>query len=275
MPHFAEDTWMYPLVSNLPARVLGRLKRASTRARERIEGLPLRRKYRDSGVPIPPGRLLHQLANTERVSWFLESGALAVRALRETLERHVIAFERLTSVLDFGCASGRVLRHFRDVRGPIFYGCDTNAGQIAWCRAHLPFARFEVNGLSTPLAVDDARFDVIYALSVFTHLPEGLQQFWIQELTRVLRPGGHLYITTHGTRYVGDLSQEEQHLFQAGRCVVRSPNRPGSNDCATFHPEPYVRSILARELDVVEFIPEGALGNPYQDAYLLRKPSGA
>ena len=41
--------------------------------------------------------------------------------------------------------------------------------------------------------------------------------------------------------------------------------------CGAYHPEIYVRERLARGFQVVEFVPEGAAGNPYQDAYLLRR----
>ena len=44
----------------------------------------------------------------------------------------------------------------------------------------------------------------------------------------------------------------------------------GQNNCAAFHPETYVRNVLPRDFDVVDFVPQGALGNPKQDAWLLR-----
>jgi hypothetical protein len=34
-----------------------------------------------------------------------------------------------------------------------------------------------------------------------------------------------------------------------------------------------VQGSLAPDLELVEFLPEGALGNPHQDLYLLRKPA--
>lgn len=258
-----------------PSRHWSRVKRLSIRARDRIRGLPLRASYRRSGHPIPPGRLIHLVAGTEDITWFLDSGAAAARSLSDILGRHGRPIESFRSILDFGCGVGRVLRHWSTLRGPVLHGTDYNPDLVAWCRANLAFARFEVNGLDRRLTADDAAFDLIYALSVFTHLSEPLQRFWIDELARVLRPGGYLLITAHGAHYLEQLSAPEREQFRAGRLVVRSTRREGSNDCAAFHPEGYVRTTLARTLDVVDFIPEGAVGNPRQDVYLLRKPGAA
>jgi SAM-dependent methyltransferase len=213
------------------------------------------------------------VAGTEDVTWFLDSGAEAARGVRAVLGQNGLALESLHSVLDFGCGVGRVLRHWKGLSGPALHGADANPDLIAWCRANLPFARFQVNGLDGGLAAGNVSFDFIYALSVFTHLSEPLQRFWIDELARVLRPGGYLLLTTHGAHYLGRLSPEERDRFRAGRLVVHGSRGEGSNDCAAFHPEPYVRETLARGLDVQDFRAEGALGNPRQDVYLLRKPA--
>jgi ubiquinone/menaquinone biosynthesis C-methylase UbiE len=68
--------------------------------------------------------------------------------------------------------------------------------------AEARFAQFEVNGLAPPLAYEANHFDFIYALSVFTHLPESLQTAWMSELARVLKPGGYLLMTTHRECYL-------------------------------------------------------------------------
>jgi SAM-dependent methyltransferase len=227
----------------------------------------------EDGLPVPPPRLIVRVAGTADVGWFLESGRLAAESVRDALARHGRRIEELDALLDFGCGCGRVTRHWAGLDRTAVHGADANEHAIAWCRANLPFARFASNGLAPPLDHDDGSFDLVYALSVFTHLPEDLQQAWIHELARLLRPGGFLLLTTHGERYRDRLAPAERAAFDAGRLVVRWPEGAGTNLCSAFHPPSYVQERLAAELDVVDLVPEGAKGNPHQDLYLLRKAS--
>jgi SAM-dependent methyltransferase len=254
-------------------RAVNRVRRWSVRAGERVRSLPVRVAHRGRGLPLPPPRLMHLVAASEDVSWFLEAGQRGASCLRDILGRNGVELESLGAILDFGCGAGRVLRHFETLRGPALHGTDYNPALIAWCARSLPFAGFRVNGLGGGLSYADDTFDLVYALSVFTHLTESLQAFWIRELARVVRPGGYLFITVHGEHYAPKLPPGDYERFREGQLVVIGSSREGSNDCAAFHPESYVRQTLAAGLEVVDFVPEGALGNPRQDVVLLRKPA--
>ncbi len=252
-------------------RARAKLGRVTTRARDRISGIPQRFVQERRGLPIPPGGLIHKVANTESVPWFLSTGEIAANCLVNVLHKNGVEFRSLGSVLDFGCGIGRVMRRWKTVRGPEFYGTDYNPSLVDWCRDHLKFAEFQTNTLNGGLGYESGSMDFVYALSVFTHLDAALQTFWMNELRRVLKPGGLAFITVHGRHYLGHLEDDERKDFEAGNAVVRLARREGSNDCASFHPENAVRNGLASEFHVVDFLPEGALGNPRQDAYLLRK----
>ena len=221
----------------------------------------------DDGLPLPPPELRVRVAWTGDASWFLESGRLAAESIRDALARHGTALDDLESLLDFGCGCGRVTRRWADLRGVA--GSDTSGEAVEWCRRNLPFARFEVNGLEPPLAFDDESFDLVHALSVFTHLTEPLQHAWIAELRRVLRPGGLLLLTTHGRAYRDRLSADERTRFAAGEIVVRWAELPGSNLCSAYHSPDALRR-LAEGFVILEHVEEGAVGNPRQDQSLLR-----
>jgi hypothetical protein len=103
---------------------------------------------------------------------------------------------------------------------------------------------------------------------VFTHLSANLQLAWISELARIIAPGGYLFITVHGESFRATLTYEEQSIFDSGQLVVRHAGMAGSNLCAAFHPQRYVREVLAQHLRVIDYAP-ARLG---QDAILLQKP---
>jgi SAM-dependent methyltransferase len=260
-------------MTGLIARTFRRVGHLSTRARQRVRGVPLRCRNRSAGMPIPPSRLIRLVAGTEDVAWFLDSGAVAADWLDGLLRRNGVELQRLGSLLDFGCGVGRVIRHWSALDGPTVYGTDYNPDLIAWCREHLTFAHFLHNTLDGPIGLPGGSVDFAYALSVFTHLSEDGQRRWMGELRRVLRPGGLLCFTTHGDCYLPVLSPEEQDRYRQDQLVVKGVTREGSNHCAAFHPHSYVCRSMLDGFELIDFEAEGARGNPRQDGYLVRKCS--
>lgn len=238
------------------------LKAASTKSR-----------FDANGVPIPPGHLIYLVAGTSDLDWFLGSGELGAKALRDVLRSNHADIAEFGSILDFGCGVGRVVRHLPALTGARLFGCDYNPKLVRWCQKNLSFGRFSTNAFMAKLPYEDNQFDLIFALSIFTHLTEAQQTFWLDELGRVLKAGGFLFLTTHGLSYERHIPENLRESFRRGELVVLQGDRAGENDCAAFHPEEFVRNTLAREWRVADFLSEGALGNPTQDVYLLQKKS--
>ena len=256
-------------------RTLGRvgLLGPTYRGYERLRGIAAGADgVGDGPYPLPPATLRVRVAGNADAEWFLEGGRLAEETLRGALERAGTRLEDMAAILDFGCGCGRVMRRLGDLpgerRGSDFYG-----PAVEWCRENLPFATFVRNGLEPPLPFGDREIELVYAFSVLTHLPVDLQHAWVAELARVLRPGGYLLLSTHGRRYLERLNDDERARFEAGEVVVRFEEVAGTNLCTAFHPPEYVKSNLAAGLELVEEVPEGALGNPHQDLFVFRKLS--
>jgi SAM-dependent methyltransferase len=129
-----------------------------------------------------------------------------------------------------------------------------------------------VNALEPPTSFDNESFDAIYAFSVFTHMPGDVQKRWLEEFLRILKPGGLLIFSTHGSCYLSRLSGDDRRRFLDGNLVVRFGSAAGSNLCSAFHPEAFVRRELAPGWEVAAFAPEGARGNPRQDTWVFRRP---
>jgi SAM-dependent methyltransferase len=161
-------------------------------------------------LPLPPlaERHGHSASDAEYLDWGKYEKDIIVGYMRDALP----SLDRL-SVMDFGCSSGRILRHFYPETGTHGWkltGVDVSARRIEWLRRNFP-AEFTVyTGSVLPtLPFESNSFDVIYGMSVFTHI-KFLWDFWLLELRRVLKPGGVLIQSIH-TEYAWDFFVQHRH----------------------------------------------------------------
>jgi SAM-dependent methyltransferase len=238
----------------------------------------LRRSGAPDGLPLPPVELVYMVSGGYYDSRsFLENGAVGAECITAILKKNSIDIAAARSILDFGCGCGRVLRNWSKLGRPEIHGCDYNPAHVAWCREAFPFARFEVNGLTPPLSYPDQTFDLIYTISVFTHLPVEQHRPWMVELQRVLRPGGALLLTFHSESRLAerkDIAPEVRERFRRGEPVALADAYAGTNVCATYFPETYARGELAAGLRVLDIVPGGAK-DASQDVLLLAKAESA
>jgi SAM-dependent methyltransferase len=222
------------------------------------------------GYPLPPPELVYAVAGHFDLDLYVRSGADHAEFIRDRVSAAGLDLDRARALLEFGCGCGRVLRRWHTLTSARVCGCDVNPRLVAWCQGALPFAEVTTNGLEPPLPYADDTFDVIYAISVLTHLPGSLQERWMRELERVLAPGGVALVTTKGASRSDALTAAERERFEAGQFVVQASRYAGRNLCAAFNPERDIRERLSGDLEVVEFVPaDGAVFT--QDATVFRK----
>lgn len=75
---------------------------------------------------------------------------------------------------------------------------------------------FVNNRPEPPLTFESGYFDVVSSFSVFTHLNERLQDLWLLEIARVLKPGGIVILSVHGERAAAGLDKD-------GAVILREP----------------------------------------------------
>jgi SAM-dependent methyltransferase len=226
------------------------------------------------GLPLPPPELMAMVTGTYSARAFWQGGEITSTWINRILSSNGLAMSSFERILDFGCGCGRVIRYWKDLSGPALSGADYNPYLVRWCRFNLPFADFQRVTQLKPLLYEDETFDFIYSYSVFTHLDLDSERFWIEELQRLLRPGGYLYLSLRGPRYADVLTPEERQRFDAGEMVVQEERVSGSNACLAHHPESYMHEQLAPALSVVDYVPsdeDGESGDPWLDVMLYRK----
>jgi SAM-dependent methyltransferase len=227
---------------------------------------------------------------------FIEGGRRHANELHAALNHLGRRPEEFSSVLDYGCGSGRVLVPFMGAWPGTaeFAGSDVDAEAVAWARGHHPRARWEVNRSQPPLAFADESFDLVYSVSIFTHFDEGLQLGWLEEVCRVLRPGGLGLVTVHGphafeecrsgrvvsntracAQRVASHHSLETEGFVFEPYVVDRWNAhdfPGVDEPfgMAFHAATYVGTAWSRWFEILDILPT-ALGG-WQDIVAVRRP---
>ncbi len=84
-----------------------------------------------------------------------------------------------------------MLRWFPGGDGTERWGCDIKGETIAWCQQHpSPPMHFVTTTTLPHLPFEDKYFDFVYCGSVFTHIID-LPDAWFLELRREIRPAGH------------------------------------------------------------------------------------
>jgi SAM-dependent methyltransferase len=272
-------------VATTPPRRVGRaleqvagalhLTRPAFRLWERLRGLRVRGvpDADADGVPLPSGIDMVQVIGGADVAKFLAGGREAAELITGMLAEQGADAATL-EVLDFGCGCGRVARHW-PAAGPVLRGCDVNRRLAAWCEENLPHMEASAIDPAPPTPYDAESFDLVYALSVFTHLTEASQRRWMEEMRRLLRPEGWLLFTVQGEafrdRLTGSRRRPQREQFDRGELAVLEPEMEGSNRCSVYHPHEWVKREMLGGFELVEFVPSASEGIGLQDAYLVRR----
>ncbi len=145
-------------------------------------------------VPVPGWSLRKGYGKTPEE--FVRGAQTTAALLRTVMTEQGLRLDSNDAVLDWGCATGRVLQEFRAEADTCeFWGTDIDAAAIAWAKEQLsPPFHFVTCTIYPHLPFEDRKFSFIYGGSVFTHIRH-LEDLWLMELNRILRPGGLIVVT--------------------------------------------------------------------------------
>ncbi|MCA8958050.1 MAG: methyltransferase domain-containing protein [Planctomycetes bacterium] len=227
-------------------------------------------------IPLPDPDFMRRVANSNSQKYFLASGNRHAQDVARMLRPHRDPRE-VTAFLDWGCGCGRVTRHLLEVfPNAKPHGTDIDYEAIEWLSGAIPEGEFHATGLLPPLPYPDASFDFVLASSVFTHLTAEVQDAWLRELHRVLRPGAILMATTHGEAAAEwvrdpaiDKALRKTGFFDSAPDEGLGHIASGDYYRATFQTADYTRTHWLEYFEELERRVAGL--NFHQDVWMLRR----
>ena len=287
LARFTEDARVAEaLILRLPRRSRPRLQHLLRRHRLRRY---LKDRVGERFTPVDPGPAAppelvvqtsvlheHDLARAADPDAYFAGGYLGSLMHLSTVERFGFDLGTASAVLDFGCGAAKNTRLLRGIEGLRVVGTDVNAAQIEWTRKHVPGIEFHVNEPEPPLRFAEGEsFDLVTAASVFTHIPLDLQRQWLEEIRRILRPGGYFLCTVAGAHHTRiQLSEELQRRLSQEGHVTLNAHDPGVSYATTaagswdvFQTRDEVRRSFGSVFEVLDY----SASESGQDVLVLRK----
>ena len=163
------------------------------------------------------------------------------------IKKHNI--KTIKSIYEWGCGPMRVLRQLPNYfpnNNIKFYGSDYNKTSVVWASKNFPNFNISLNDLNPPLPYPDNHFDVIYCISVFTHLSETVSIKYIDDIYRILKKDGIFISTFHGDMNSKVLNQKEYSLYKTGNFIERGNVLEGSRIFASYHPDLFIKKNFSK-----------------------------
>lgn len=228
-------------------------------------------KSENPDISLPPDYLIYESFQLNYQKFYTDSIETAMW-LTNHLQRHIDLKNK--RILDWGCGPGRIVRHLPKVvgNGCQFYGTDQNKESIDWCSNNIKGISFHNNSLDARLPYSDNFFDVIYGISVFTHLSKQMHYDWFCEISRILKTDGIIFLTTQGDNFKIKLTQNELKKYSDNDLVVRGSAPEGHRTFSAFHPKGFM-TMLFKNVQVLEHIetkPQNRNHLP-QDIWIIQK----
>jgi SAM-dependent methyltransferase len=127
---------------------------------------------------------------------YLSDGWRSLVELEDVLDCLGLRLRKLDSMLEFASGYGRLTRHLAPRLRDRLWVSDVMPGAVDFARS-----RFDVSGFDAhtdPALIEWPRqFELVFVLSLLTHVPPARWRDWLPVLMRAVAPGGWLVFSVH------------------------------------------------------------------------------
>ena len=151
----------------------------------------------DDLLPTPDEKCRIRVHGSPLLPAFKLEGYSSYRKIKHLIKKNISFIDNENiRLLDWGCGCGRVSRYLRaDYRN--IWGADIDPKNLSWCEQNLKMQTIELGATPTGILPENS-FDVIFGISVMSHLSLDHQILWLRELYDSLSENGILLLSFHG-----------------------------------------------------------------------------
>ncbi|HZL36514.1 MAG TPA: class I SAM-dependent methyltransferase [Tepidisphaeraceae bacterium] len=245
--------------------------------------------------PVPPNSNMRRTSSAW-IKHYHDSGIRTGLPIATGAMLAGLDFASPLKALDFGAGVGRQVRYFQKHHPDVsLFACDVEKSHMDWMAKAYPQVHSYQNSYLPPLKYEDRFFDLVYSVSIFSHISEEHAALWLQEFARVVRPGGIACLTVLGwnAHRMGEPKDDERHtaMLQEGhfhekyafipdakrraekRTIFKNTQMVSNCDESygvTYYTPKYVQSRWASNEWEIFGISEGTIDN-LQDLIVLRR----
>jgi len=204
---------------------------------------------------------------------YLADGWRTLSELMVLLEAVEQPLLKTRSMLEFASGHGRFTRHLVKTLG----AARVVVSDVVPSAVEFSRGTFGVDGFlsaSVPENVQwPARYDLVFVLSLFSHLPKSTWSRWLKVLYESVAPGGLLVFSTHGTKAADfdHVTLDEEGFFFAASSESTAIDEQEYG--TAFTSEAFVLKRIAETMGADKLVHKAPVHFwNHQDAYVLRKP---
>jgi SAM-dependent methyltransferase len=229
-------------------------------------------KKANPSIVFPPDYYLYETYQLN-YQFYIEDGNLSAKEIIEWTNKY--AENKVINILEWGCGVSRTCRHLNKYinHSSKIFACDINDVMVEWDKQNIKNVAFSTINYNPPTRYDTSMFDLVYAISVFTHIDATQQENWIKEIHRILSKNGIFLFTTHGSEYFDKLLSSEKVVLNKTGSFTKQYFQKGHRLMSTYNLADSFKIILEKYFEVLEFY-EGEknidkIGG--QDLWIVRK----
>lgn len=209
----------------------------------------------------------------DAINRYFEDGAASAKKVRNAIDRWIGGRDQPLRILEFASGYGCVTRHAKKEleHHGLLTSCDIHPQAIEFLSNYCHVKTLQSQAFPEALDISE-KYDVIFVLSFFTHMPRETWFRWLEKLYNSLAIGGIFIFTTHGKVTLErnpDASVDEEGYWFVP--FSEQSDLDGSVYGSTITLKKFVDTRIASLQGADYLYYEEAAWWTHQDVYILRK----